>query len=67
LNRDKHVEKVKSRGHDEKCVPRETKRTIEEVARFISAQFKYLCNIPMLCSFCGSSYVGTSSSQCPNF
>jgi hypothetical protein len=56
LNRDKHVEKDKSHGHDEKCVPRdETKRKIEEDARFISAQFKYLCNIPMLCSFCGSS------------
>jgi hypothetical protein len=39
LNRDKHVEKDKSHGHDEKCVPRETKRKIEEVARFISAQF----------------------------
>jgi hypothetical protein len=55
LNRDKHVEKDKSHGHDEKCVPRETKRKREEVPRFISAQFKYLCNIPMLCSFCGSS------------
>ncbi len=55
LNRDEHVEKDKSHGHDEKCVPRETKRKIEEVARFVSAQFKYLCNIPMLCSFCGSS------------
>ncbi|CAK9205497.1 unnamed protein product, partial [Sphagnum troendelagicum] len=41
LNRDKHVEKDKSHGHDEKCVPRdETKRKIEEDARFISAQFK---------------------------
>ncbi|CAK9865030.1 unnamed protein product [Sphagnum jensenii] len=43
LSRDKHVEKDKSHGHDEKCVPRdETKRKIEEDARFISAQFKYL-------------------------
>jgi serine/threonine-protein kinase PRP4 len=34
LNRDKHVEKDKSHGHDEKCVPRdETKRKIEEDAR----------------------------------